>query len=736
MENSNNIIGPLLCDVKKIVYYNPDNNYTVLSVEPRLDPVNGTPVTSEDDSYIGGSRETLVGSTMDIREGDVITVYGFWSNSKYGKQIQITKCYRKKFKLDSLEALTNYLSSGLVKGVGRKTVEAIISMFGNSTVDTLKNNYLELTRVRGVSKKKAEDLHEAWCKNVEVNNILTKLQEYGLSSSYALKTYNTFEQNSVKNLELNPYCLTDVQGIGFRTADRVARTMGISMYDERRIKASVEYTFYQISNSGHVYTSIPDLVEQTNNLLGIPATNIQPVIEKMIETGDLVEDDLKVYLKVFYRAETGVADNLKRIMSVKIDPYIPNFENIEKKCKIQYDDTQKSAIMKAMSEKIMILTGGPGVGKSTTVNGILQAAKDNGIKILLAAPTGRAAKKLSEITGREAFTIHRLLKYTREKDGWKFEQNEKNPLEGDLLVVDESSMIDIMLMYSLVKAIPSEMRVIFVGDVDQLPSVGPGNVLRDMIDSGTITTVRLTNIFRQAATSRIITNAHLINLGQLPDIQNGGDFYFYDESDKLMRDPGLVAQNIINLGREVVKTTSFQPEDIQILTPMKKGPLGTININMLYQKTDGSGIYSGNFIKHGDYLFRKGDRVMQIKNNYDNAVYNGDIGIVDSIDIKHKSLTVDFSGNLIDYETAQLDELITAYAATIHKSQGSEYPVVIMPVTLGHRIMLQRNLIYTGITRAKKLCILVGSKEALEYAIKNNTVLKRNTYLGERLREE
>ena len=446
----------------------------------------------------------------------------------------------------------------------------------------------------------------------------------------------------------------------------------------------------------------------------------------MLLTDDLKQENEAIYLPPFYYAEAGTANRLLALLRTTDEGLFTqtvDVPSLSKETGIDYDDVQLQAIEEAVRSKVMVLTGGPGTGKTTTTQGIIAALKHMGLRILLAAPTGRAAKRMSEATGMEAKTIHRMLEFNP-KDGYK--RNEENPLEGDALIVDECSMIDIVLMNSLMKAIPSSMRVVFVGDIDQLPSVGAGNVLRDLIESDIIPVIRLTRIFRQAQSSRIVMNA--INQGQFPDTSNGQqtDFFFIQQED-----PETVAQEIVNLVKNRLPKAYHQKvSNIQVLTPMQRGVVGAAQLNLALQQALNPSQVA---LNRGGYSFRQGDRVMQLRNNYDKEVFNGDLGYVESVDVEERTLWVNFDERLVEYEVSELDELTLAYATTIHKSQGSEYPLVVMPVLMTHYVMLQRNLIYTGITRAKKICILIGTKKALWYAIRNMSVLKRNTRLKERL---
>ena len=484
----------------------------------------------------------------------------------------------------------------------------------------------------------------------------------------------------------------------------------------------------QLSDEGHVYAGEEQLVKTAGQLLEAGETAIRDTLAGMLQAEDLILDKDAIYLPPFYHAECGTSRRLRDLaQSTGRSLFDGLFDpsSLTAETGIEYDEVQLAAIRQAVTSKVMVLTGGPGTGKTTTTQGIIAALKKAGLRVLLAAPTGRAAKRMSEATGMEAKTIHRLLEYNPQ-DGYK--RNDENPLEGDALIVDECSMIDILLMNNLLKAVPVGMRLVFVGDIDQLPSVGAGNVLRDIIDSQRIPVVRLVRIFRQAQKSRIVMNAHTINQGRFPDTSNGRDtdFFFMREDD-----PERAAETIVRLVKErLPRAYRESPDRIQVLTPMQRGVVGAANLNLLLQQALNP---SGPSLGRGGYTYRQGDRVMQLRNNYDKDVFNGDLGYIREVDTEDRMLTVDFDGKKVEYDVTELDELTLAYATTIHKAQGSEYPIVVMPVLMTHFVMLQRNLIYTGITRAKKICVLIGAMKALAYAVRNMSVLKRNTSLRERL---
>ena len=562
-----------------------------------------------------------------------------------------------------------------------------------------------------------------------MKDIMVFLQGHGVSSTYAAKIYKTYGKESIDKVLDNPYCLADdIWGIGFKTADSIAQKLGYTNNDPRRCRSGILYTLSKLSEDGHVYSGREQLLKSAKELLQADEEPITAALDEMIEKEDLVTDEDAIFLPPFYYAECGVANKLKRLLETGTSNLFENAVNIEaivKKTKILYDDVQVAAIRQAVQSKVMVLTGGPGTGKTTTTIGIIAALQSMGLRILLAAPTGRAAKRMSEATGKEAKTIHRLLEYNPAEG---YGRNDDNPLDGGALIVDECSMIDIILMNSLLKAIPIDMRLVLVGDIEQLPSVGAGNVLRDIIDSERIPVVRLTRIFRQAMSSRIITNAHRINQGLFPDISNGKDtdFFFIQKED-----PSLAAAEIVNIVKNrIPKAFHISTNDIQVLTPMQRSVVGAANLNVILQEAINP---EGESLNRGGFKYRMGDRVMQIRNNYDKDVFNGDVGYIESVNMDDRSLTVRFEERHVEYEDSELDELTLAYATTIHKPQGSEYPVVVIPLLMTHFVMLQRNLVYTGITRAKKICIIIGTTKALAYSIHNMVMQKRNTRLKEGL---
>jgi exodeoxyribonuclease V alpha subunit len=699
------------CVVEHITYQNAENGYSIMKVN------------------VKGYKDlvTLVGSLLDVPVGSVLLCDGDWKvDKKYGSQFVVQSW--EEVMPATIYGIEKYLGSGLVKGIGPKFAKLIVSKFGLETIDVIETDIERLHEVAGIGKVRVEKIRESWEKQKDIKNVMLFLQGYGVSTAYAAKIYRQYGKESIDKVKGNPYRLADdIWGIGFKTADGIANKMGYEKNDLRRCCSGLLYTLNQLSNEGHVYAEEEQLVKAAIALLEADEENIRQAMTDMIREEKLMMEQEAIYLPPFYHSECGTAKRLLTLMNASDNGKHPKFDlkAIEKETGIEYDEVQIAAIRQAVDSKAMVLTGGPGTGKTTTTQGIIAALKTAGLQILLAAPTGRAAKRMSEATGMEAKTIHRLLEFNP-ADGYK--RNDENPLEGDALIVDECSMIDIILMNNLMKAIPLGMRLVFVGDIDQLPSVGAGNVLRDIIDSQKIPVIRLTRIFRQAQSSRIVMSAHAINRGVFPDLSNGKetDFFFIKNDDAEQ-----VAENIVQLVKNrLPKAYSMPTNKIQVLTPMQRGVVGASNLNIVLQEAINPSKIG---LNRGGYSFRQGDRVMQIRNNYDKNVFNGDLGYIQAVDMEERTLMLDFDGTLVEYEVSELDELTLAYATTIHKSQGSEYPIVVMPVLMNHYVMLQRNLIYTGITRAKKICVLIGSTKALAYAIHNMTVLKRNTKLKERL---
>lgn len=703
----------LRCIVERITYQNEQNGYTVIKCRVK--------------NY--SDLVTVVGSMPDVHAGSVLSLDGVWKvDSKYGHQFAAEK-WEETLPATVL-GIEKYLGSGLIKGIGPKFAHRIVARFDKDTLEIIENEPDRLNDVPGIGKKRVERIKASWEAQKEIKNIMLFLQGHDVSTSHATKIYKTYGNESIDTVKENPYRLADdIWGIGFKTADGIADKLGFDHDCYPRLRGGIMYTLNRLSEDGHCYATREQLLDKGTELLSVESPAIAAALNVMIKDADLICEGEAIYLPPFYYAEAGCAKRIHRLLSCATEKHInsekaPQLARSQKD--IQYDDVQIEAIRVAVSSKVMVLTGGPGTGKTTTTLGIISAYKGAGCDVLLAAPTGRAAKRLSEATGMEAKTIHRVLEY---KPPEGYQRNEDNPLEGDVLIVDECSMIDIILMYNLLKAIPNNMTLIMVGDTDQLPSVGAGNVLKDIIASNIVPVVRLERIFRQAQGSRIIMNAHRINKGRSIEINNSrsSDFFFSDEDT-----PEKALGDIVDFcTKRLPRFYKVDPlKDIQVLTPMQRGVVGAANLNQVLQQAMNPSTVC---LKRGGIEYRLHDKVMQIKNDYDKEVFNGDIGSIVAVDLEERELTIDFDGRSVVYDVTELDELVLAYATTIHKAQGSEYPIVVMPFMMTHFVMLQRNLLYTGVTRAKKVLVLVGEKKAVWYAITNEKTSERNTKLAERL---
>ncbi|HYA93638.1 MAG TPA: ATP-dependent RecD-like DNA helicase [Thermodesulfobacteriota bacterium] len=685
---------------------------------------------------------TIVGNLSGINPGESLKLTGQWvHNKKFGEQFQV-----ESFEVTipaTLFGIQKYLASGLINGIGPIMSERIVEKFGLDTLEVIEKKPERLSEVEGIGPKRISMIRKAWEEQKEIREIMIFLQGHGVSASYSAKIYKQYGNQSIEIVRENPYRLAhDIYGTGFITADKIAQNLGIDRNSLIRAKAGLLYVLNQLTEEGHVYYPETQLIHKAKEILNVDEEIIMLAVKELSKEKEIFLEDLDpeghhraAFLAPFYVAETGVAQrliNLKESLS-NIRPIHPEkaIEWVQQKLNIELAKRQEEAILLAATSKVLIITGGPGTGKTTIITAILRIFQQLRLRILLAAPTGRAAKRMNEATGWEAKTIHRLLEYSPYKGGFKKDQDD--PLEADVVIIDETSMVDTLLMYHLLKAIPSHAHLILVGDVDQLPSVGPGNVLKDIIRSGRFTVVTLTEIFRQAQESTIVVNAHKVNQGQFPvskEIDHPGktDFQFIQEED-----PEKILQNILDLCSErIPRHFRFHPlREIQVLTPMHKGTIGVTNLNVELQKRLNPGPPG---ITRGAWNFRSGDKVMQIVNNYDKDVFNGDIGLISKIDPEQREAVIEFDGRPVPYDYSDLDEVVLAYAVSVHKSQGSEYPAVILPVVTQHYMLLQRNLIYTGITRAKKLVILIGTKKALSIAVRNNKPQRRYTLLSERLR--
>jgi exodeoxyribonuclease V alpha subunit len=705
--------------IERITFHNQENGWTVARLQER----SKTELT------------TIVGTLSSVQIGESLRCQGFWKNDpQFGFQF-IVKDYEVT-QPATLQGIQKYLSSGMIRGIGEHFAGQIVSRYGEQTLDVIDQTPDLLMDIEGIGPKRLARIKDGWNEQKAVREVMTFLMGHGISPTYAQKVFKTYGNDSIRTIRDNPYQLArDIWGIGFKTADATAQKLGIAKDSLQRIDAGIEYTLNELSNDGHTCFPVDKFLETAHQLLEVDANLVAARLaametEERIVTAPLLIDNTPaacIWLKLFHVCELGIAAELRRLTEGNSPLRTVNPEAAiswaSDNLNIQLAGNQQKAVATSLSEKVHIITGGPGTGKSTITKVILQITRHLTSSILLAAPTGRAAKRLSEITGLKAATIHSLLEYDFSIGG--FRRNRDNPLDCDLLIADEASMIDTVLMFNLLKAIPSHARLIFVGDVDQLPSVGAGNVLGDLIESRKIPVTRLTDIFRQAASSKIIINAHRINQGNFPDLSNdkNGDFFFMEEED-----PEKLTELIVNLvDSRLPKAYGFDSfDDIQVLAPMNRGLIGNRNLNEVLQKKLNPSYEP--LLKMGR-TFHEDDKVMQIRNNYDKDVYNGDVGRIRKIDRQEQELIVSFDGRDVPYDFADLDQLSLAYAVSIHKYQGSECPCVVLPLVMSHYTMLYRNLLYTGITRGKKLVVVAGSKKAIARAVKNNQSMQRYTGL-------
>lgn len=682
---------------------------------------------------------TITGNMVNPVPGEFVLLDGKWMiHPKFGSQFQVQNC--RTLNPATQFGIQKYLGSGLIKGIGPVMAKRIVKAFGIKSLDIIETDIDSLAQIDGIGKKRIEMIKQAWEEQKDVRSVMLFLQSHGVSTGYASKIFKTYGQEAIHIVKENPYRLArDIFGIGFLTADSIADKLGMEKHAPQRIEAGVEYMLNQLADEGHVCYPFDELCSRVRDMLAVDPDIVLTAILACSRAGRIVVEsdqetgDKLVFLKLFHVCETGIAANFQQLKGASKSVRQINtdraMEWIKGQIKIKLAGQQEEAVKKSLEEKVLIITGGPGTGKTTIINAIIKILKKACARILLAAPTGRAAKRMSEATWEKALTIHRMLDYSMKEAGFK--RNAKNPLKCDVLIIDEASMIDTVLMHHLLKAVPRQATLILVGDVNQLPSVGPGNVLNDLIVSSVFSVVRLDTIFRQARKSLIVVNAHRINKGMFPAVANDsqkGDFYFVQKES-----PEDVLTTIIDLVQNRIphKFNVDPVNDIQVLTPMHRGTIGAANLNHELQKVlnpNPSGL------QRGDREFKVSDKVMQIRNNYDKHTYNGDIGRITDIDFAGQKLVLNFDGREIDYDFSGLDEIVHAYAVSVHKSQGSEYPVVIIPVVTQHYILLQRNLIYTAVTRGKKLVVLVGTKKALAMAINTVTSSQRHTRLSHRLK--
>ncbi|HEK86628.1 MAG: ATP-dependent RecD-like DNA helicase [Candidatus Saccharicenans sp.] len=707
--------------IEQVIYYNPDNGYSVFKVKTERGEV------------------TVVGNFPPLSPGEYLKLNGQWvNNQKFGQQFQM-----ESFSLTlpaSTKGIEKFLASGLIRGIGPVLAKRIVKKFGENTARVLNDSPEKLTQVEGIGQVKFKEIIKSWEEHREIRDLIIFLQEHNVSTTLTYKIYRAYGRASFDILRRNPYQLAlEVKGIGFKTADQIALKLGLASDSLERIKAYIFYLLEKDNEQGHVFSVEAEIKEKCQQELGVNSERITEALNSLLGNQAIIREESKdgdfLYLPFFYRAQEEVASAIVALS--KASCQVPNFDLNRKITEIEnlqglvFSPLQKKAIASSLEKKLLIITGGPGTGKTTIIKAVVAIFEEWGKRIILAAPTGRAAKRLSETTGREAKTIHRLLEY-KPKEG-RFKRGPDYPLKAEALIVDEVSMVDLPLMYHLLRAVPREMRLILVGDKDQLPPVGPGNLLRDLIDSGIVEVIRLNEIFRQAKESLIVVNAHRVNQGLSlvypPRKDPTSDFYFIHQEDE-----EKVFQLILKLCQvSIPRRLGLSPlsTQIQVIAPMYRGLVGVDRLNVELQKAMNP---ASSGLKVGAKEFRVRDKVMQIRNNYDKEVFNGDLGTIVQINPEKFGVLVDFDGRLVSYEKEELSDLVLAYAISVHKAQGNEYQAVVMPLLTQHYLMLQRNLFYTALTRARKLSIIIGSYRALHIAIKNDQPIRRNCRLKEKIK--
>ncbi|MEW5867500.1 MAG: ATP-dependent RecD-like DNA helicase [Bacillota bacterium] len=725
--------------VERITYRNEDSFYTVA----RLTCGGRSPFSG------GRGPVTVVGTFAFISVGETLRLEGDWvDHPEYGRQFKVER-YETVVPA-TLRGIEKYLGSGLIKGIGPVTAKKLVSHFGLDTLDVIEREPERLTEVEGVGPKKSAVIARAFQEQKEIRKVMMFLADHGVSPTLAIKIFRRYGDASIQAVRENPYRLADdIHGVGFKTADRIASQLGIEPTSTERIASGIVYVLNELASDGHVYYPEQALLDEAAKVLEVPPELVANGLVALEQRGAVIRESVQgeaaVYLAYLYRAETSVAEKLAALAARPPRPLsgdlAPLLSELARRDGVQLSAEQRRAVEKATRHGILVLTGGPGTGKTTTVRTMLRVFEAGGLRVALAAPTGRAAKRLSETTGREAKTIHRLLGVSFGRGQMSFERNEGAPIEADVIILDETSMIDILLMSYFLAAVRPGARLVLVGDVDQLPSVGPGSVLRDIIGSGSVEVVRLTEVFRQARMSMIVTNAHRVNRGEMPVLNRSltegakADFFFINEEDP-DKIAGLVKDLVTRRLPAYVKCDPI--DDIQVMAPMRRTVTGVENLNVVLRDALNPPAPGKQEMRLGSLTLREGDKVMQIRNNYDKMVFNGDIGRVVRVDPEDQEVVVAYVEpdglRRVTYEQHELDELVLSYAVSVHKSQGSEYPVVVMPITTQHFVMLQRNLLYTAITRAKRLVVLVGTAKALAIAVKNSTQHRRYSGLAERLR--
>ena len=716
--------------VERVTFFNPENGYSVIRLKPAR----------------GGDLVTLVGNLPELTPGEHLRLQGDWvAHAEYGRQFRVERC--EQTLPATVEGIRRYLGSGLIKGIGPKTADRIVGIFGPETLSVIDEDPQRLREVPDIGPKRYRLIRDAWDAQKHIKEVMVFLQGHGVSAGLAVKIYKQYGDESLAVVRADPYQLArDIWGIGFRTADKIARALGLPPDAPTRLEAGLAFVLSESADEGHVYVPQPDLERQAAELLEVDAGLLPAAIDRLEAARRIQRETLPlqtvpaVYLMPFYQAEVHTAERLLAMLNNPLTR-LGDFARLDWDAAMgmlaaapggaELSPEQRAGVRTALTHKVCILTGGPGTGKTTTLRSLIQLLELRHHPVALASPTGRAAKRLAEATGRSAQTLHRLLGFSPMGG---FEHNEQNRLPAHMVVVDETSMLDLLLTNNLLKAIDPTSHLLFVGDIDQLPSVGAGNVLRDLVASGRVPVVRLQTIFRQAANSHIITNAHRINRGLMPAFERDAhDFFLFTEQE-----PDQAAERLVDVVQHrIPRRFGLDPmKDIQVLAPMHRGAAGVSNLNVLLQAALNPPVAGKAERNLAGRLLRSGDRVMQIRNNYQKEVFNGDIGRVVVVDLENQTLTVDFDGKPVVYDWLEADELVHAYAVSIHKSQGSEFAAVVVPLLTQHYMMLQRNLLYTAVTRARRLCVLVGSGRAIAIAVKNAKVAQRWTGLAARLNSQ
>lgn len=724
-------------NVEHITYYNHENGYCVMRLAPSQLRLGGR------DQLV-----TVIGNMPELQPGESVRLSGEWTfHPRHGKQFKAETVVQER--PATVDGIKRYLGSGLIRYVGKKTAARIVDFFGPETLDVLDRQPERVLNVPGVGKKRARSIATAWAEQQEIKKVMLFLQSHGLNTALALRIYKEYQDNALEQVQQDPYRLVkDIHGVGFRTADRIAKAIGLPAHAPARIRAGLVHALNEARNNGHVYLPTDELISTAAELLQIEQHLIDDALQNMHDNEDIVLQDIPhpetgdmqqvVYYVTMYASEKGISQRffdlihtplsrLQTLADMQPSEWAATLQQITTAQGIQLSQQQEAAVRTTLTSKVSVLTGGPGTGKTTTLRTIINMLEHHQYRFELTSPTGRAAKRLAEATGHNAQTIHRLLGFSPAEG---FTMNQYNPLNTDIVIVDEASMVDLLLFYSLIRALNTDTHLLLVGDVDQLPSVGAGDVLRDIIRSNICPVVRLDTVFRQAGDSKIIENAHRINNGQSPDTTNTSrDFFFFGEQE-----PQAAAELLVDVvSNRIPQKFGFDAmTDIQVLAPMYNGHIGVHALNRALQTTLNPPGRHAEKSLHGT-LFRVGDKVMQTRNNYDKEIYNGDIGRIKSLDMRNHQLNVTIDGLTVTYDWIECDELVHAYAISVHKSQGAEYPVVVVPIMTQHFMMLQRNLLYTAITRAKEMVVLVGTRKAIGLAVRNDKISQRYSALAWRL---